>query len=83
MRLWHTTRTSPHHMGCQKFIACVSVRPGWWGCAKAIYRKEGVRPFTRGLGTTLARAFIVNAVLFSGYEATMDALRGHDPANAA
>ena len=56
---------------------------GWWSCARRIYQTEGRRAFTRGLGTTLSRAFIVNAVLFSGYEATMQALCGHDPANAA
>ena len=48
-----------------------------------MYRSEGAQPFTRGLGTTLVRAFIVNAVLFSGYEAAIEALKGHDPANAA
>ena len=56
---------------------------GWWSCARLIYQTEGRGAFTRGLGTTLSRAFIVNAVLFSGYEATMQALCGHDPANAA
>lgn len=48
-----------------------------------MYRSEGAQPFMRGIGTTLVRAFIVNAVLFSGYEATMETLKGHDPANAA
>ena len=56
---------------------------GWWSCARHIYEAEGARAFTRGLGTTLSRAFIVNAVLFSGYEAALQALSGHDPANAA
>ena len=56
---------------------------GWWSCARRIYQTEGTGAFTRGLGTTLSRAFIVNAVLFSGYEAAMQTLHGHDPANAA
>ena len=59
------------------------VNAGWWGCARQMYEGEGAMAFTRGLGTTLSRAFIVNAVLFSSYEAALQALSGHDPANAA
>ena len=61
----------------------ICVTAGWWNCARQIYETEGARAFTRGLGTTLCRAFIVNAVLFSGYETALQALSGHDPANAA
>jgi hypothetical protein len=38
--------------------------------------KEGWRVFTKGLGPTLGRAFLVNAVIFAGFEAAM---RGLDP----
>ena len=51
-------------------------------CALESYRDEGVSVFFRGLGTTLSRAFVVNAVLFSVYEASMHALHAHDSANA-
>ncbi|CAK0784468.1 hypothetical protein CVIRNUC_007672 [Coccomyxa viridis] len=67
----------------QSLPASISPPEGWWSCARRIYQTEGRGAFTRGLGTTLSRAFIVNAMLFSGYEATMQALCGHDPANAA
>lgn len=56
---------------------------GWMQCAAESYRLEGPGVFFRGLGTTLCRAFLVNAVLFSVYEATLKALHSHDPANAA
>lgn len=61
----------------------MSVGAGWWSCARHLYKTEGARTFLKGLGTTLSRAFMVNAVLFSGYEAALRALNGHDPANAA
>ena len=35
-----------------------------------------------GIGSTLARAFVVNAVLFTVYEQVMEALGGRDPADA-
>lgn len=41
-------------------------------CAAESYRQEGRGVFFRGLGTTLCRAFVVNAVLFSVYEASRD-----------
>jgi solute carrier family 25 carnitine/acylcarnitine transporter 20/29 len=47
------------------------------------YREEGMQVFFRGLGTTVCRAFLVNSVLFSVYEACMHAMHAHDPANAA
>lgn len=52
-------------------------------CAAESYRQEGPGVFVRGLGTTLCRAFVVNAVLFSVYEAALKVLHSHDPANAA
>ncbi len=55
---------------------------GWMHCAAESYREEGMSVFFRGLGTTLGRAFLVNAVLFSIYEASMHALHAHDSANA-
>ncbi|CAL5229635.1 g12999 [Coccomyxa viridis] len=67
----------------QSLPASVSPYKGCWSCARHIYAAEGARAFARGLGTTLCRAFIVNAVLFSGYETALQALSGHDPANAA
>ena len=36
-----------------------------------------------GVGSTLARAFVVNAVLFAVYEEVVEALGGRDPADAA
>ncbi|CAL8463178.1 g2712 [Coccomyxa elongata] len=56
---------------------------GWMHCAAESYRQEGRGVFFRGLGTTLCRAFVVNAVLFSVYEAALQGLHSHDPANAA
>jgi solute carrier family 25 carnitine/acylcarnitine transporter 20/29 len=56
---------------------------GWMQCAAESYRLEGPGVFFRGLGTTLCRAFLVNAVLFSVYEGTLKGLHSHDPANPA
>lgn len=43
--------------------------PGFVDCAVRSYRGEGGGVFFRGLGTTLARAFLVNGAIFSVYEA--------------
>ena len=37
----------------------------------------------RGFGPTLARAFLVNAAIFSVYEAAIKGMHGHDPADAS
>ncbi|RHZ33911.1 hypothetical protein DYB37_002870 [Aphanomyces astaci] len=42
--------------------------------AHTLYREHGWRVFTKGLGTTILRAFPVNAVTFYVYEETMTAL---------
>ncbi|RHY27952.1 hypothetical protein DYB32_006411 [Aphanomyces invadans] len=42
--------------------------------AKLLYSVHGLRIFTKGLGTTMLRAFPVNAVTFYVYEMTMAAL---------
>ena len=39
-----------------------------WSMTKYLYRKYGYRVFTRGLGTTVLRAFPVNASTFFFYE---------------
>lgn len=49
---------------------------GAWAHAVEAVNKEGWRVFTKGLGPTLGRAFLVNAVIFAGFEAAM---RGLDP----
>lgn len=43
-------------------------------CAVRSYREEGWRVFTRGMGSTLSRAFFVNAAIFTVYEPVMKAL---------
>lgn len=45
-------------------------------CTRDIYRKEGLRGFTRGLAPCLIRAFIANAVGFYIYEKAKTAVRG-------
>ncbi len=47
---------------------------GWADCAARSYQEEGANVFVRGLGATLARAFLVNAVIFSAYEFCSGAL---------
>ncbi len=42
--------------------------------ATGLYRRGGVLPFVNGFGTTMVRAFPVNAVTFAGYEATLSAM---------
>ena len=42
---------------------------GSWDCARSAYVEEGSRAFFKGMTATLTRAFIVNAVVFSVYEA--------------
>jgi solute carrier family 25 carnitine/acylcarnitine transporter 20/29 len=44
---------------------------GWVHCAVQSCRQEGPGVLTRGLGATLARAFVVNAAIFATYEACM------------
>ena len=39
--------------------------------ATELYKRGGFRPFVNGFGTTMVRAFPVNAVTFAGYEATL------------
>ena len=46
-----------------------SAPPGFVDCAVRSYQGEGPGVFIRGLGTTLARAFLVNGAIFSVYEA--------------
>lgn len=43
-----------------------------WGVTKALYHKYGLKIFSRGLGTTIARAFPVNAGVFYFYELFRD-----------
>ncbi len=42
--------------------------------ATRLYRRGGTLPFVNGFGTTMVRAFPVNAVTFAGYEATLSAM---------
>lgn len=51
-----------------------------WTAAAAAARRGGL---WAGAGPTLARAFVVNGVLFCVYEEAMAALGGRDPADAA
>ena len=51
-----------------------------WAAAVAAARRGGL---WAGAGPTLARAFVVNGVLFSVYEEALVALGGSDPADAA
>lgn len=48
----------------------------WLGCAARIWRQEGPTAFRRGLGATVARAAVVNAATFAGYEWAIGALSG-------
>lgn len=54
--------------GCERVTLCSN------GVQAQSYREEGLSVFTRGLGTTLSRAFIVNGVIFASYELCMKAL---------
>lgn len=40
-------------------------------CFRQSVRKEGLGVLWRGLGTTVARAFVVNGAIFSGYEVAL------------
>ena len=42
--------------------------------AATLYRRGGFKAFYRGLGTTLIRAFPVNAATFAAYELAMSVL---------
>ncbi len=48
---------------------------GWLDCARRSVAEEGPGVLTRGLGACLARAFLVNAAIFSGYEAGLQLCR--------
>jgi solute carrier family 25 carnitine/acylcarnitine transporter 20/29 len=56
---------------------------GWLDCGVKTIREEGSHVLWRGLSPTLARAFLVNAAIFSTYEVLMKMMHTHDPANAA
>jgi hypothetical protein len=58
----------------QAFPAASSPYASAWHCALDSYRREGAAAFTRGLGATLCRAFVVNAALFATFELSMKAL---------
>ena len=47
-----------------------------WDCAVQSVREEGPGVFAKGLGATLGRAFIVNAAIFTCFEACMSAMDG-------
>ncbi|GBF97772.1 mitochondrial arginine transporter [Raphidocelis subcapitata] len=65
--------------------AAASQYAGAWDCAVRSFREEGgAAVFTRGLGATLGRAFVVNAAIFACFEATIAAMAGAPaPAGAA
>eukprot|EP01023_Acetabularia_acetabulum_P058889 TRINITY_DN7018_c0_g1_i2.p1 TRINITY_DN7018_c0_g1~~TRINITY_DN7018_c0_g1_i2.p1 ORF type:complete len:185 (+),score=18.08 TRINITY_DN7018_c0_g1_i2:151-705(+) len=46
----------------------------WQQCMKDSYKKEGLAVFFRGLDACLARAFVVNAVIFLVYETSLNVL---------
>jgi len=50
------------------------MRTPWVDVARQIYREAGVRGFTRGYGTTMARCFPVNGATFLIYEACLSLL---------
>jgi len=41
---------------------------GIFPVAKSLYNQHGINVFYRGLGTTVMRAFLVNGIIFLGYE---------------
>eukprot|EP00775_Hariotina_reticulata_P007709 gene7709-7908_t len=45
-----------------------------WQCALSSWRSEGPRAFTKGLGATMSRGFLVNAAIFVSFEALMKAM---------
>lgn len=47
---------------------CIGDRPTTWQMGATLYRRYGGRVFYRGLGTTMLRAFPVNASTFYFYE---------------
>ena len=49
---------------------------GWLACLRMSVAAEGPAVLWRGLAACLARAFIVNAAIFSGYEAGVQLCRG-------
>lgn len=50
----------------------------WAHCAQKSYREEGPGVFVRGLNATLARAFMVSAVIFSVYEGALGLMTGQN-----
>lgn len=44
---------------------------GWVDCLRRSVAEEGASVLWRGLGACLSRAFVVNAAIFSGYEAAL------------
>ncbi|KAL6050302.1 Mitochondrial basic amino acids transporter [Balamuthia mandrillaris] len=47
---------------------------GFWDCTVQSYRNEGLQVFFKGFTPALARAFVVNAVVFYVYELCVDAM---------
>jgi hypothetical protein len=45
-----------------------------WQCALSSWRSEGPKTFTKGLGATMSRGFLVNAAIFVSFEALMKAM---------
>ena len=45
-----------------------------WQCAAALHAQHGAGVFVRGLSPALLRAFPLHAIIFVGYEGTMDVL---------
>jgi solute carrier family 25 carnitine/acylcarnitine transporter 20/29 len=52
-------------------------------CARQSYAAEGAAAFTRGLSTTLGRAFLVNGAIFTAYELSHGILTGRHHAAQA
>eukprot|EP00897_Mesotaenium_endlicherianum_P009939 jgi/Mesen1/8974/ME000056S08375 len=48
-------------------------------CLRKSVREEGLGVLVRGLGTTMARAFIVNAAIFTAYEMTLRSMQSSPP----
>ncbi len=67
---------SPFRQVCGGHVSCNIKRPPHAPIPSACvqtesYRAEGLRVFSKGLGTTLSRAFVVNGVIFATYELCM------------
>lgn len=75
-RIHDCTLTFPLHC-----LPCLQASPAGGGprlgalqCAVDSYRQEGLQVFTKGLGATMARAFITNAAIFATFELCMNVL---------